>query len=49
MTGYHADIEKKTLENEYFRKVLFTGPHSQLVLMTLKAGRRDRDGNTFRK
>jgi mannose-6-phosphate isomerase-like protein (cupin superfamily) len=36
MTGYHADIEKKTLENEYFRKVLFTGPHSQLVLMTLK-------------
>ena len=38
MTGYHADIEKKTLENENFRKVLFTGPCSQLVVMTLKVG-----------
>jgi len=38
MAGYHADIEKKTLKNEYFRHVLFTGPHSQLVVMALKAG-----------
>ncbi|HEY4692762.1 MAG TPA: cupin domain-containing protein [Bellilinea sp.] len=38
MKGYHADIEKETLENEYFRKVLHTGPHSQLVVMTLKPG-----------
>ncbi len=38
MTGYHTDIEKKTLENEYFREVLFTGPNSQLVVMALKPG-----------
>ena len=38
MTGYHTDIEKKTLENRYFREVLFTGPHSQLVVMALNPG-----------
>ena len=38
MAGYHTDIEKKSLENEYFREVLFTGPHSQLVVMALKPG-----------
>ena len=38
MTGYHTDIEKKTLENGYFREILFTGPHSQLVVMALKPG-----------
>ena len=38
MAGYHTDIEKKTEENEYFREVLFTGPHSQLVVMALKPG-----------
>ena len=38
MAGYHTDIEKKSLENEYFREVLFTGPHSQLVVMSLKPG-----------
>ena len=38
MAGYHTDIEKKTLENGYFRQVLFTGPHSQLVLMALQPG-----------
>jgi mannose-6-phosphate isomerase-like protein (cupin superfamily) len=38
MAGYHTDIEKKTLENEYFRQVLFTGPLSQLVVMALKPG-----------
>jgi len=38
MTGYHADIEKLTLKNEYFRHVLFTGPHSQLVVMALRPG-----------
>jgi mannose-6-phosphate isomerase-like protein (cupin superfamily) len=36
MAGYHTDIEKKSLENEYFREVLYTGPHSQLVVMALK-------------
>ena len=38
MAGYHTDIEKKSLENEFFREVLFTGPHSQLVVMALKPG-----------
>ena len=36
MAGYKSTIEKDTLENAYFRKVLFTAPHSQLVLMSLK-------------
>jgi len=35
MTGFHADIEAETLGNTNFRKVLFTGAHSQLVLMSL--------------
>ena len=38
MAGYSIDIEKATIENDYFRKVLFTGPHMQLVLMTLQPG-----------
>lgn len=38
MKGYFGHIEKDTLENDYFRKVLFTAPHCQLVLMTLKPG-----------
>jgi mannose-6-phosphate isomerase-like protein (cupin superfamily) len=38
MLGYVTDIEKETLENENFRKVLYTAPHSQLVVMTLKPG-----------
>lgn len=36
MKGYKDNIEKLTLENDNFRKVLYTGPHSQLVLMSLK-------------
>lgn len=36
--GYRVDIEKETLENNAFRKVLYTGSHSQLVLMNLKPG-----------
>jgi mannose-6-phosphate isomerase-like protein (cupin superfamily) len=35
MTGFVADIEEKTLKNEYFREVLYTGQHSQLVVMSL--------------
>lgn len=35
MTGFHADIENETLSNTNFRKVLFTGAHSQLVVMSL--------------
>ena len=35
MTGYVGNIEKETLANEFFRQVVFTGSHSQLVLMSL--------------
>lgn len=38
MTGYSTNIETDTLDNENFRKVLYTAPHSQLVLMTLQPG-----------
>ena len=38
MAGYTVDIEKKTLANNYFRKVLFTGKHTQLVVMCLRPG-----------
>jgi len=36
--GYKGDIEEDTKENSNFRKVLYTGEHSQLVLMSLKPG-----------
>ena len=36
MKGFNTNIEKDTLENENFRKVLYTGKHAQLVLMSLK-------------
>jgi mannose-6-phosphate isomerase-like protein (cupin superfamily) len=35
MKGFKNGIEKLTLENTNFRKVLYTGAHSQLVLMNL--------------
>ena len=35
MKGYKTNIEKLTVENSNFRKVLYSGPHSQLVLMSL--------------
>lgn len=38
MAGYVLDIEKRTEENDYFREVLFTGPLSQLVIMSLQPG-----------
>src|SRR6185369_5305140 len=38
MKGYIANIEQLTLENENFRKVLYTAKNSQLVLMSLKPG-----------
>lgn len=38
MSGYIVNIEEKTENNEFFREVLFTGPHSQLVVMSLKPG-----------
>ncbi|EKD24361.1 MAG: hypothetical protein ACD_81C00038G0002 [uncultured bacterium] len=36
MKGFNANIEKETVENENFRRVLYTGKHCQLVLMSLK-------------
>ncbi len=38
MKGYVDNIERATLENEDFRRVLYTGEHLQLVLMTLLPG-----------
>ena len=38
MKGYVDDIEKATKGNDDFRRVLYTGPHLQLVLMTLRPG-----------
>ena len=36
MKGYVTSIEKETRKNSNFRKVLYTGKNSQLVLMNLK-------------
>jgi mannose-6-phosphate isomerase-like protein (cupin superfamily) len=38
MKGFHSNIEQDTLGNDNFRKVLYTGKHSQLVVMSLKPG-----------
>jgi mannose-6-phosphate isomerase-like protein (cupin superfamily) len=38
MKGFAADIEKLTLDNSDFRRVLYTGKNLQLVLMTLRPG-----------
>ena len=36
MKGFYDNIEKDTLENTNFRKVLYSGKHLQLVLMSLR-------------
>lgn len=38
MKGFVDNIETLTTENDHFRKVLYTGKHMQLVLMTLQPG-----------
>jgi mannose-6-phosphate isomerase-like protein (cupin superfamily) len=38
MTGFVGNIEDLTLRNFYFRQVLFTGKHAQLVVMCLQPG-----------
>ena len=38
MKGYRINIEEKTLQNNYFREVLYTAQHSQLVVMSLLPG-----------
>ena len=38
MKGFVQNIEKATLENDNFRKVIYTAKHSQIVLMSLLPG-----------
>ena len=38
MKGYVINIEKVSLDNEFFRKVFYTAKNSQLVVMSLKPG-----------
>lgn len=36
--SFGIDIEDKTVENEFFREVLYTGKHLQLVIMCIPVG-----------
>ena len=38
MKGYVTQLERETKKNSDFRHVIYTGKHSQLVLMSLKPG-----------
>lgn len=38
MKGFVEDIDRLTVENKDFRRVLYTGKHLQLVLMALRPG-----------
>ena len=38
MKGFIDNIEKRTEDNRAFRRVLYTGKHMQLVLMSLQPG-----------
>jgi mannose-6-phosphate isomerase-like protein (cupin superfamily) len=38
MKGFNNHIEKETLKNENFRKVLYSSKHLQVVLMSLNPG-----------
>ena len=38
MKGYVVLLEQETKKNADFRRVLYTGKHSQLVLMSIKPG-----------
>lgn len=38
MTGFVGSIDEQTLENANFRKVIYTGKYTQLVLMALMPG-----------
>lgn len=38
MKGFKGNIEQLTLDNDNFRKVLYTAQNLQLVLMSLEAG-----------
>lgn len=38
MKGFNGNIEQLTVDNKNFRQVLYTGKHTQLVLMSLLPG-----------
>jgi hypothetical protein len=38
LKGYVGNIERETIKNTDFRRVIYTGKHSQLVLMSLRPG-----------
>lgn len=38
MIGFVDNIEEKTEQNNFFRQVLYTGKHTQLVVMSLLPG-----------
>jgi mannose-6-phosphate isomerase-like protein (cupin superfamily) len=38
MKGYKANIEELVSKNSFFRQVVYTSKHTQLVLMALKPG-----------
>jgi len=38
MKGFITEIERATLENDEFRRVLYTARHCQLVVMAIPAG-----------
>ena len=38
MKGFIADIEDRTEHNDAFRRVLYTGPNLQLVVMSIEPG-----------
>jgi mannose-6-phosphate isomerase-like protein (cupin superfamily) len=38
MLGWVGDIEQATLDNDTFRRVLFTGDHTQLTVMRIGPG-----------
>lgn len=38
MKGYVTNLEQETVQNEDYRRVLYTGKNSQLVLMTIQPG-----------
>ncbi len=38
MNGFAINIEKPTLENKYYRRVLYTTPQNQIVLMSIPPG-----------
>lgn len=38
MKGFITDIEDRAEDNDAFRRVLYTGPHLQLVVMSIEPG-----------